>query len=1067
MKNTHLLFPLISLIFTWFSCNMNKSVEPVQLQCEFLENPLGIDVINPRLSWQLGDTSRGSKQTAYQIIVSTELKHLNTNEADIWNSGKVDSEQSHLISYAGPKLTSGTRYYWAVRTWNEQDMPSDFSSPAWWETGLLQRSDWQAQWIGNEMVSYNKTPESIGHWIWSPTRIAPNKPVYFRKSIDIKKTDGIKEAVLRLTADNQFNIHLNERYIGRGGNWQKMYSHNITPFLNKGNNILAINAMSDNKLRAGLVFSIHIHYYNGDTIKILSDNSTKTTTKRFEHWKRTGFDDLGWVRAKKVASMNNTELADEIQFIDPPKAIALRNEVNIPKKVKRARAYVSGLGNYVFYLNGERVGNDLLTPGWTHYPKKVQYQTYDVTELLNAGENALGAFIGNMWWSSGLGWDGASTYSTGPLRFILQLEVFYQNGDSEIFATDENWKYHSTPIIYNHIYHGETYDARMMQSGWNEAGFDDSVWMQVHSINENAQLVAQQAPPIEVTQILEAKTITEPSENIYVFDFGQNMVGRARLKIKGKEGHRIVMRFAELLHDDGTVAQENLRMAKATDTYILSGNGEEAWAPDFTYHGFRYVQVEGLTSAPDKSLLSGEVFHNNIPFRGAFECSNTLINKIWENITWGQRGNLVSVPTDCPQRDERLGWMGDAQIFAPTANYNMYMPSFWAKWEKDITDCQEPEGWVYDVNPAIVVDGPSKPGWGDAVVIIPWQNYLFFGDKKIIEQNYEGMKAWVDYMEDESKDYIYEWGETEWGGYGDWVAVEPSPTKPIGGIYFYYSSKLLSKMADILGKKDDAEYYAQLMVNIGEAYNEKYLDKEKMDYPGGTQTANLLPLMTGIAGEDIRDDIIANVKNNVVARDTHLTTGFLGTPYLLPILSDNGYHELAYAVATQTSYPSWGYMVENGATSMWELWNSNTEPPEGMNSRNHFAYGSVGEWFFGYLAGIKPVENKPGFKKSIIEPMPVQDLRYAKGNVETPYGMLTSEWIQEETDFILLVTIPPNTSSQIHVPVKEGQKITEGYEMIFENGEGTSSEEVTFISARDGKAVYEVPSGTYEFVVTE
>ena len=1064
MKYFFNTLPFLLFLSLCFSCNQNKVNQPIHLQCEFRDNPLGTDVSVPKLSWQLGDTIRGSRQTAYQIIVATDLKRLSPDQADVWNSGKVDSGKSHLINYGGPVLESSTRYYWAVRIWNHEDRSSAFSSPAWWETGLLNNADWKAKWIGNEIS--NPEPEIPGNWIWSKTAATPNKPVYFRKKFQVENPQLIKQAILNITAYKQFNAHLNNKYIGRGGTAGKLYSHNLTPFLHQGENVLAINAMTDKK-EAGLVFSIQLIDDNGDTTTIVSDEACRNTRQQFEHWKMKEMDDLSWSESKIVATFYEGKWAKEMEFTEAPASIALRKDVSLEKKIKSARAYVSGLGNYVFFINGKRVGNDILTPGWTHYPEKVQYQTYDVTGLIKQGNNAFAGLLGNMWWSSGLGWDGASIYSNGPLRFLAQIRITYQTGETEIIATDESWKYNNTPIIYNHIYHGETYDARIHEDGWNEAGYDDENWKNVAIINENSRLVAQQMPTIEVTEILEAKGITEPHPGIYVFDFGQNIVGRSRLTVNGEAGQRIVMRFAELLHDDGTVAQENLRMAKATDTYILKGGGEEQWAPDFTYHGFRYVQVEGLSGTPDQSTLKGEVFHTNVPFNGSFACSNPLINKIWTNITWGQRGNLMSVPTDCPQRDERLGWMGDAQIFAPTANYNMYMPSFWSKWEKDIIDCQEPEGWVYDVNPAIVVDGPSKPGWGDAAVIVPWQNYVFYGDTRILEENYDGMKAWVDYMERESENYIYEWGDTDWGGYGDWVAVVPSPTKPIGGIYFNYSSQLLAKMAGILGKTEDAEYYSTLAENIANAYNDKYLDRDKMNYEGGTQTANLLPLMTGIAGDDIRKQIIENVKNNVVARDTHLTTGFLGTPYLLPVLSDNGYHELAYAVANQTSYPSWGYMVENGATSMWELWNSNTEPPQGMNSRNHFAYGSVGEWFFGYLAGIRPVEAFPGFKKSIIAPMPAGDLTWVRGEVQTSYGMIKSQWNKEEDKFNLLLNIPPNTRAEIHIPFKTGQKITEDFSILLENGEGAGTDDITFIAVDNNKAIYEVPSGRYKFLVSD
>lgn len=885
--------------------NMNLGA-PTNLTCEFVQDPIGLDQGQPRFSWIVNDKSRGARQSAYQILVSSSLDNLNKDDADIWNSEKVASDQSHLVGYDGIPLKSRMRYFWKVKSWDMDDKDSGYSHPAFFEMALLESGDWKAEWIGKN---------------------------------------------------------------------------------------------------------------------------------------ETG---------------------------SPPRSIMLRKEFEVNGNIDRARIYVTGLGSYLIYLNGQKVGNDLLTPGWTDYPEKVQYQVYDVTDLLNAGQNVIGAILGNMWWSGGLGWSGSNVYSHGPLRLLAQLEISTSEGRQDIIS-DNTWKLRHSPYIENTLYHGVTYDARQTPVGWSDPGFNDSSWENAVIIDSSdAKLVAQQGPPIQITEQRVPEKITEVKPGIYVFDFGVNMVGFTRLNVIGASGDSISMRFAELLHDDGTVAQENLRSARATDTYICNGNGTEVFQPWFTYHGFRYVQVEGLENKPDESTLTGLVFHSTADPTGEFACSEQLLNDIYTNIRRGQIGNMMSVPTDCPQRDERLGWMGDAQIFAPTACYNMNMARFFEKWEGDIMDCQDPSGFVNDVNPAIVVTGPSKPAWGDAVVIIPWTVYKYYGDKRIIEKNYAGMKAWVDYMDSLSENYIYTWHnkENNWFGYGDWIAVETSPAKPISDEYFFYSTSLLSKIADIIGNPDDAGKYADLAANIKKAFNGKYFNSVTNNYEGATQTANLLPLAFGLAPEEVRTEVAKNIADNVRARDNHPTTGFLGTAYLLPILSDFGYHDLAYNVATQTTYPSWGYMVKKGATSMWELWNSDSEPPEGMNSRNHFALGSVGAWYYGYLSGIRPSEDEPGFKKSIIAPMPTDSLQWARAKINTSYGLLESSWQMNDGKFKLEVTVPPNTSAEIYFPVSKGHNIQESGKIIYQDNSIKGDKGLfKLIDTSEEKIAIQVGAGKYSFTV--
>jgi len=877
---------------------------PTNLTCEYQANPLGVHTLSPRFSWHVPVLKRGMRQSAYRVLVASSPEALEENP-DMWDSGKVASDSSVWVSYAGKPLKSGEQYFWKVCFWDAADKRSVFSKTAYFRMGLLGGfPEWNAAWIGN-----------------------------------------------------------------------------------------------------------------GDTGA-------------------------------------------------PLKAIMLRKDFEVAKPLAAAVLHVTGLGSYRLHLNGKKVGDMVLTPGWTHYPERLQYQQFDITDEVKQGENAFGAMLGNLWWSSGLGWQGSEVYSQGPLRLLLSLHLTFADGSTEVVPSYDDWKWDYAPVTENTLYHGVNYDANLAQPGWDSPGFDDANWQNVQILEpvENRRLIAQQGPPMRITETYAPQTINRLANGNYVVDFGTNLVGRTAIELAEPAGQEVALKYAELLHDDGSVAQENLRSARATDRFISNGQ-PQTFEPYFTYHGFRYVEIEGLSQAPNIKAL---VIHSDAPISGSFTSSNELLNKIQRNIMRGQKGNMHSVPTDCPQRDERLGWMGDAQIFAPTSAYNMDMAGFFAKWMRDIADSQdEEEGFVHDVNPAIVVIGPAKPGWGDAVVVVPWVMWKFYGDTQIIEENFDAMRQWVAYMDRKAEGDIYYWvnDKGDWFGYGDWIAVEDSPGKPIGGAYFYYCNKLLSEMAGALGKTQEAGQYAQRAAAIAKAFNEQYFDAATGNYEGATQTANLLPLAFGMVPERFRQKVAANIAANVEEKGKHPTTGFLGTAYLLPILSEYGYHELAYETATQTDYPSWGYMVENGATSIWELWDSNTQPPDKMNSRNHFALGSVGEWFYGHLAGLRPTMEAPGFKKALIAPMPAGDLKTVSTTYGSNYGEYAIDWQLSDTQFELEIRVPGNTMAEVHIPkvIPNATKLTEGgTDLLAENVE---VEGITLIGENAQAYILEVGAGEYSFTL--
>jgi alpha-L-rhamnosidase len=1074
-KNMRFLF-FIFYSFLFFivlisgcSTKSKKMNEPIHLQCEYQSNPLGIDDVQPRLFWQVNDTRRGAMQTAYQILVSSTKEKLSKNQADIWDSGKVDSDQSAHVAYQGPVLQSRKTYHWKVRTWDRKGVVSAYSAPAFWEMGILSANEWTAQWVGKEKIVNKALANNWPwkYWFWHPTEFGIDKPMYFRKRFSLPAGKSVASALMRLTADNNFSAYLNNEKIGVGDSWHKVYDFDVTAAV-KRDNIIAIEAVNSAGTVCGLIFSLKVMFNDGSEMLIHADESDKnwkTTTRTSAGWRLLNYNDSQWQNIKLLADYNESDWGkiDPTEVYDRPQPALVRNEIEITKPIQRARVYVTGLGGYVMFLNGKRVGDAQFTPGWTHYPKRIQYQTYDVSRMLHKGKNSMGAVLGSLWWSSGFGWRDSIVYSEGPLRFMLQLVIDYKDGSSETFVTDETWKTDSSPILQSTLYHGEIYDARLEQQGWNESGFDDKEWNRVQVFEkEKATLVCQQAPLMRITKKIKPIKITTPSDTTFVFDMGQNFAGWAKLKVKGKRGTKIKLRFAETLQPDGNIYTENLRQAKATDTYILKGKGVEEWQPLFTYHGYRYVEVTGFPGTPTAGTLTGLVVNSDAPNIGEFSCSNEVINSVQHNILWAQASNMYSVPTDCPQRDERFGWMGDAQVFAPTASYNMNMMRFFCKWMNDVTDCQEKNGAVHNTNPSIVKKGPASPGWGDAVFVVPWVLYNFYGDRQIIEENYNAMAGWVDYMTSQSKGDLY-----EKDGYGDWIAVEESPSEPIGSAYYYYGAKVVSEMAGLLNKTEDQAKYEKLSKKIAKAFNNKHYDLAINSYTGDTQAANVLPLAFGIVPQDYEQRVAARIAKDVNEKGNHISTGLLGTSVILPTLSEFGYHELAWKIANQTTYPSWGHMAEKGATTIWELWNGDTAGP-GMNSRNHFALGSCGEWYYSHLAGIRPTSDAPGFKKIILAPIPPEGLDWAQASIKTSYGLVSSAWRKNKKSIEYNFVIPANTTAAFHLPFldKNIKSVMESNVLIYENGEVKPTADMTLLETGENKATISLNAGDYRFVVT-
>ncbi len=760
---------------------------------------------------------------------------------------------------------------------------------------------------------------------------------------------------------------------------------------------------------------------------------------------------------EELQSPDNKEKSDPNVLVLPPPPY-LRRAFLVGRPFKRAVVYASALGLYELHINGKRVGEDYFTPGWTDYPTRVYYQTYEVTDLIKKGSNAMGAILADGWYAGYLGFGKKREHYGSKPRLFVQLEIEYENGHIQKVVTDGTWKAGYGPILESDFLMGETVDGRKEMPGWDTAGFDDSSWETVAVTDKSEGIgIVQSYPGETVQKILEIKPkkLTEPEEGVYVFDMGQNFAGWVRLKVNGKAGTKVVLRFAEMLNPDGTIYTENLRAARCTDTYILKGTGKEFWEPQFTFHGFRYVEVTGYPGKPGIDAITGVVVHSAIPPAGSFECSSAMVNQLFSNIVWSQRGNFIEIPTDCPQRDERLGWTGDAQIFIRTATYNMDVSAFFTKWLVDLEDAQSDEGGFPDVAPRKVAMGDGTAAWGDAGVICPWTIYEVYGDKRVIERHYESMKKWISYLRKNSKDLL-----RPAKGYGDWVSIASNtPKDVIATAYFAYSTHLVSKAAAALGKEDDADRYEELFEQIKNTFNRAYVSEDGR-IKGETQTCYLLGLYFDLLPEDKREPATRHLIEAIRKKDWHLSTGFVGLSYLVPTLADTGHLDIAYRLLNNDTFPSWGYSIKNGATTIWERWDGWTEEKgfqtPGMNSFNHYAFGSIGRWLFGTVAGIDT--DGPGYKRIIIRPRPGGGLDYAKASYKSINGKIVSDWKIKGDTFTLNVTIPANTTATVYVPAKDIESVTEG------GKPAAKAEAVSLVRMEEDTAVFAVGSGNYRFV---
>jgi len=874
-------------------------------------------------------------QGAYRLQVAASPQLLREASNLLWDSGRVDSDQSILVPYGGPTVVSRGCYFWRVRLWDETGEAGPWSESARWEMGLLVPSDWQARWITPDLDQ-------------DPNASQPS------------------------------------------------------PYMRKG------------------------------------------------------FDLSG--------------------------------------EVRQARAYVSGLGLYELEINGQRVGDQVLTPGWTSYDRRVQYQTYDVTDLLHSGENAVGAVLGDGWYRGYLGFAGQrNTYGERGL-FLLQLEVALDDGTVVAVVSDDSWRATTGPLLLTDIYHGEHYDARLEMLGWSDAGVDESGWASVALAEYDGALVAPQGPPVRCIEEIRPIEIIHTPKGETVFDFGQNMIGWLRLRVEGPVGTTVRLHHAEVLDQEGNFYTTNLRSARQELAYTLKGDGVEVYEPRFTFMGFRYARLEGYPGEPTLDSLTGVVVHSDMRPTGSFTSDKPLHNQLQHNIVWGQKGNFLDVPTDCPQRDERLGWTGDAQVFCRTAAFNMDVAGFFAKWLADLSLDQCADGSVPHVIPDVLGRNGQASGsaaWGDAAAIVPWTMYLCYGDVDLLRRQYPSMVRWVAFIRERAGgNHLWQTGFH----FGDWLAIQgPNPLMPqavtatdlVATAYFAYSTEIAAKTARVLGLEADAREYEGLLEQIRAAFCDEYLSPRGR-LSANTQTAYVLALMFDLLPVSSRPEAAARLAADVRSHGNHLTTGFVGTSYLCHVLSRFDYLDLAYALLNQETYPSWLYPVKQGATTIWERWDGirpdGSFQDAGMNSFNHYSYGAIGEWLYRVAAGLDVDPEAPGYKHAIIAPQPGGGFCMMRAALETPYGALACEWHVVDDSVAVAVSVPHNTWATVRLPLARLEQVTEsgccltglqGLRAVYQEGDdvvlgvGSGSYEFSYVSPELGKRVHASTRPSLEWSIAQ
>jgi alpha-L-rhamnosidase len=1109
MKSATMLYVTLGAFFfatAPFAAKADSFTGPVVLQADNLTAPLGIDDPAPRFSWQLQDPAHGAKQSAYQVLVASSSELLEQNKPDVWNSGIIQSSQSLNVMYTGPELKPSTRYYWRVMQWNAAGKPYTKSDVSWWETGLLKQDAWHAQWIGYETPEEATVRHASSVWITSPDAKAlaqekqKQQRFEYRKSINLDRP--VKFAALYATGQDTVSAWVNGSQVmsteplppWQQMPWKKFVRTEVTQKLKTGANTIAVEALHYVANPNGMVAesappmmaTLVVQFKDGTWTSFGTGSDWKVATHAAEHWQQTSFEDAAW---KAAIPFNPGANTDPGHPWIPDSVKAMRHDFTISSPIKSARLYATALGEYEILLNGNRVNEEVFAPGWTDYRQRVTYQTFDVTAQLVSGRNVMGALLAPGWYATSLEWlQQPNNYGVTPPALRVQMRIEHVDGSVEWVNSNDNWAARVSDILNSELYDGETQDARRRLPVWTTAKVEITGWDKASIVEPlPIKIEAQNFQPIRVESTLKAKSLTEPKPGVWVYDFGQNLSGIEILRAKGPAGTEVKLRFAEVLNADGTIYTENMRTAKVTDRFTLRGEGGpggpgiEDFNPHFTFHGFRYIEFTGLPVAPAKDDLIVAVIHTDAPFTAKLSTGSTMINQLWRNIQWGQRSNFVGLPTDCPQRDERLGWMADAQVFWRAATYNMDLAAFSRKFSADMRGTQVGTSFY-----GIYAPGTSRPnmghgpGWSDAGVIIPYTSWLQSGDTSVIDENWVAMQKYLNGIAAANPDWVF---KSQYGTpFGDWLSPEgKTDITLIGTAYWAYDITLMQRMAQATGRTADAAKYAQIFDKIRTAFQKQFVhsdgfvagaDNSPSEFGvinnpnaksrgGDTQTGYVLALHMNLLPDNLRAAAAKRLADKIEQNHGLLATGFLGTPYLLEELTKAGYAKLAYQLLLNTQYPSWGYMVEHGATTMWERWNGDQMRDDpSMNSYNHYAYGAVADWIYRYAAGIDTTPLDAGFHTIVLHP--AFDARLGKLDFDyaSSYGPIHSDWIANEESAEWRITIPSNTTGWLPLSASEASR----YKL---DGETISTNKLAKSATRDGDTGFELAPGSYNFVVTQ
>lgn len=1061
----------------------DRSVRVDDLRCEYLVNPLGIDARAPRLSWRLVAVRpelRSLAQTAYQVVVGPTEALLQADQGALWDSGKVESDQSLHVVYAGKPLVSHATCWWKVRVWDQDGKVSAWSSPARWSMGMLNASDWSARWIGLDGGEDSDEPFKVlqtASWIWYPggksTIGAPIGPRYFRRTIALPAGRRVRNADLLATADDSFVAFVNGQKVGEGRSWAEVKLFDVARQLRPGSNTIAIaatNSPSPNvgpdKNPAGLIGMLKVEFDDGEPLLVPTDTHWRTSDQEIAGWEKAGVDDAGWKEPQdagqlgigpwgKIGGSNHRRLPSRM----------LRHEFRVASAVRRATAYVCGLGFFDLHLNGQLISDQLMNPALTGYDRRCCYVTFDVTRDVHPGNNAVGVVLGNGRYFAPRCDVPVPMTTYGFPKLLLQIRLEYQDGSVENVVSDAGWRLTTQgPIRADNEFDGEEYDARREMPGWSRPGFDDSGWQKAAIVDPpGGMLEAQMVEPIRVTEVLKPVGMTNPRPGVFLVDFGQAFYGSVRLTVSGPAGTQVRFRTSFNVTPEGLLNVANDRSANNLDIYTLKGKGVEVWSPRFTANATRYAQVEGFPGTPTEDNFAGLVTHTDMEPVGRFTCSNSLINRIYQNARWGTRMQNRSVPME-PDRDERMPWSGHPAKTSESEGYAFNIARFYDHFLHNYRVHQGDDGSLQEILPPYWTFNSKDIIWPSVITIIPDWYYNFYGDIRPLADNYDCMKRWVLFHQKayQKPDYTI-----DYCNYGDWVdetwikgATDKRVTsRPLMSTAYYFNNlRIVARAARLLGKTDDASRFSELADRVKAGFNTRFFNPKTNRYESETQASYVFPLAFGLVPEDRRSAVIKNLIDEImITKRGHTSVGLVGMQWFMQVLTDIGYPEVAYTVATQTTRPSWGYMVSKGATTSWERWDTDIQDG-GMNGESQkILSGNFEAWCYQTLGGINYDRERPGFKHIILRPRPVGDLSFVRASHRSMYGLIESDWKMADGAFVWNVAIPPNTTATVYVPAKDAGAVTEGNQLA------TNAKGVRFLRMDGGSAVYSVGSGAYTF----